>query len=174
MNIALRTCTNLQNILTLRSPIRTHNASTARSQLSVEETKTSSAFANSALFVRQHYFQILAISTQIPYPSNSMTETTHPSGLSSEQIADLLAQAEKAAANSYSPYSHFRVGAAVLLKSDVPVSPEELRDFAAAKLAAYKVPANIWVADEPFPRSGAGKTLKREIQAACLARAAQQ
>jgi long-chain acyl-CoA synthetase len=66
------------------------------------------------------------------------------------------------------------VGAAVLLKSDMTVTAQELRDFAAARLAAYKVPANIWIADQPFPRSGAGKTLKREIQAAFLTRAAEQ
>jgi long-chain acyl-CoA synthetase len=66
------------------------------------------------------------------------------------------------------------VGAAVQLKSDVTVTAQELRDFAAAKLAAYKVPANIWIADQPFPRGATGKTLKREIQAAFTARAAEQ
>ena len=44
-----------------------------------------------------------------------MTETTHPSGLSTEQIAELREIAAKAAEQSYSPYSKFRVGAAVLL-----------------------------------------------------------
>src|SRR3984885_1699740 len=69
MNIALRTCTNLQNILTLRSPIRTLNANAARSQLSVEKTETtSSAFAIPALFVRRNYFKILAISALVLVP----------------------------------------------------------------------------------------------------------
>jgi cytidine deaminase len=40
----------------------------------------------------------------------------HPSGLSSQQIAHLCTLAAQAAANSYSPYSHFRVGAALLLE----------------------------------------------------------
>ena len=44
-----------------------------------------------------------------------MTETLHASGLTSEQIATLRAQAEAAAEKSYSPYSRFRVGAAILL-----------------------------------------------------------
>jgi cytidine deaminase len=44
-----------------------------------------------------------------------MTETIHPSGLTAEKIAELRAIAEKAAEQSYSPYSKFRVGAAVLL-----------------------------------------------------------
>jgi cytidine deaminase len=44
-----------------------------------------------------------------------MSETKHPSGLSAEKIAELRELAAKAAEQSYSPYSHFRVGAAVLL-----------------------------------------------------------
>src|ERR1700693_79830 len=69
MNTALRTCTNLQNILTLRSPIKRLNASTACSQLSVEKTETSSsAFTISALFVRRNYFKILAISALVLLP----------------------------------------------------------------------------------------------------------
>ncbi|NYF79474.1 cytidine deaminase [Granulicella arctica] len=39
----------------------------------------------------------------------------HPSGLSDEQIADLCQRAAVAAQHSYSPYSRFRVGAALLL-----------------------------------------------------------
>jgi len=45
-----------------------------------------------------------------------MTETTHPSGLTAEKIAELREIAAKAAEQSYSPYSKFRVGAAVLLE----------------------------------------------------------
>ena len=45
-----------------------------------------------------------------------MSETTHPSGLTKEQIAELRSLASKAAEQSYSPYSKFRVGAAVLLE----------------------------------------------------------
>jgi len=45
-----------------------------------------------------------------------MNETTHPSGLTKEQIAELRSLASKAAKQSYSPYSKFRVGAAVLLE----------------------------------------------------------
>jgi hypothetical protein len=69
MNIALRTCTNLPNILTLRSPIKTLNANAARSQLSVEKTETaSSAFVISALFVRRNYSKIVAISALLLVP----------------------------------------------------------------------------------------------------------
>jgi long-chain acyl-CoA synthetase len=62
------------------------------------------------------------------------------------------------------------VGAAVLLRSGMKVTTDQLRDHAASRLAAYKVPANIWLTDQPFPRSGTGKTLKREIQASFASR----
>jgi cytidine deaminase len=39
----------------------------------------------------------------------------HPSGLTHDEIAELRAAAARVAANSYSPYSRFRVGAAILL-----------------------------------------------------------
>src|SRR3984885_3221639 len=69
MNTALRTCTNLRNILTLQSPIKTLNANAARSQPFPEKTETSSsAFAISALFVRRNYFKILAISALVLIP----------------------------------------------------------------------------------------------------------
>ena len=57
------------------------------------------------------------------------------------------------------------VGAAVRLKPGVRVTPGDLRDYVATKLAAYKVPAHVWITVHAFPRSGTGKTLKREIQA---------
>jgi long-chain acyl-CoA synthetase len=60
------------------------------------------------------------------------------------------------------------VGATVRLKPGMTVTVDELRNHAARRLAAYKVPANMWITDQPFPRSGTGKTLKREIQAAYL------
>ena len=47
-----------------------------------------------------------------------MPEAPHPSGLAPEAIAKLRRLAAEAASNSYSPYSHFRVGAALLLTSN--------------------------------------------------------
>jgi cytidine deaminase len=46
-----------------------------------------------------------------------MTEpqTPPPAPLPPQQIASLLATAEAVAANAYTPYSHFRVGSAILL-----------------------------------------------------------
>jgi long-chain acyl-CoA synthetase len=57
------------------------------------------------------------------------------------------------------------VGAAIRLKPGMAVTVDELRDHVATKLAAHKVPAHVWITSQPFPRSGTGKTLKREIQA---------
>jgi cytidine deaminase len=44
-----------------------------------------------------------------------MSDTKHPSGIPAEKIQELRDLASKAAEQSYSPYSKFRVGAAVLL-----------------------------------------------------------
>ncbi len=44
-------------------------------------------------------------------------------------------------------------------------APEELRDYAATHLAAFKVPALVVVRDTPLPRNATGKSLKRELRA---------
>ncbi len=48
------------------------------------------------------------------YPPDIMLDT-HPSGLIPNQIAILCDLAAQAAHHAYAPYSHFRVGAAILL-----------------------------------------------------------
>jgi long-chain acyl-CoA synthetase len=56
------------------------------------------------------------------------------------------------------------VGAVVQLRPGADVGPEELRAHVASRLAAFKVPARVWVRDEPLPRNPAGKVLKRELR----------
>ncbi|GAB3529237.1 long-chain-fatty-acid--CoA ligase [Arthrobacter monumenti] len=56
------------------------------------------------------------------------------------------------------------VVAVVVLKEDAePVEPEEIRDFVADRIAAYKYPRRVVIADE-LPKGPTGKILKREIK----------
>jgi len=55
------------------------------------------------------------------------------------------------------------VGAAVVLKEGGEATPDDLRAFMKEKVAAYKYPRVIWLADE-LPKGGTGKVLKREIE----------
>jgi len=58
------------------------------------------------------------------------------------------------------------VGAVVRLKPDASVTEDDLRAHAASVLAPFKVPAHLWLRDEPFPRGATGKIQKRELKAA--------
>lgn len=55
------------------------------------------------------------------------------------------------------------IGAAVVLKDGEQVTVDELRDYMKQKVAAYKYPRMIWLADE-LPKGPTGKILKREIE----------
>jgi long-chain acyl-CoA synthetase len=57
------------------------------------------------------------------------------------------------------------VHAVVVPRPDVSVGEEELVAHCRAAIAAYKVPKAIELRFEPLPKSGAGKTLKRELRA---------
>ena len=63
------------------------------------------------------------------------------------------------------------VGAVVQLTPGSTLTPEDLRDHVARRLAAFKVPARIEIRSDPLPRNPSGKILKRELREA-LARAA--
>jgi steroid-24-oyl-CoA synthetase len=60
------------------------------------------------------------------------------------------------------------VGAVVRLRPGMAASEADLQAHVAAHLAAFKVPARIWFADEELPRNPAGKLLKRELRDALL------
>ena len=57
------------------------------------------------------------------------------------------------------------VGAVVRVRDGVKVTEEEVREHVAARLAAFKVPAHVWIVDEELPRNASGKVLKRELRA---------
>jgi len=57
------------------------------------------------------------------------------------------------------------VGAVVHLAPGTTATQEELRAFAAARIAAFKVPVRIWFKDDPLPRNPNGKIMKRELKA---------
>jgi long-chain acyl-CoA synthetase len=54
------------------------------------------------------------------------------------------------------------VGAAVALKPSATATPDELRDFVKARVAAYKYPRHVHIVDA-LPKGPTGKILKREI-----------
>jgi acyl-CoA synthetase (AMP-forming)/AMP-acid ligase II len=56
------------------------------------------------------------------------------------------------------------VGAAVVLRAGVELSADELRNYLARHLAAFKIPAHIWFRTEQLPRIASGKIFKRQIK----------
>jgi long-chain acyl-CoA synthetase len=61
------------------------------------------------------------------------------------------------------------VAAVVAVAPDAAVSVEELREFAAGRLASYKVPARIGIRRDPLPIGATGKTLKKDLRVELLA-----
>ncbi len=55
------------------------------------------------------------------------------------------------------------MAAFVVLADGSSVTPEELREFVAERLADYKVPRRIDIVDE-LPRNATGKVLKAELR----------
>jgi long-chain acyl-CoA synthetase len=54
------------------------------------------------------------------------------------------------------------VGAAVALKAGHAATPDELREFAKERVAAYKYPRVVWLVDE-LPKGPTGKILRRSV-----------
>jgi acyl-CoA synthetase (AMP-forming)/AMP-acid ligase II len=57
------------------------------------------------------------------------------------------------------------VGAAVVLREDSELTTEELLDYLAQHLAAFKIPAHVWFRAEQLPRIASGKIFKRQLKA---------
>ena len=56
------------------------------------------------------------------------------------------------------------VAAVVNLREGATVTVAELQEFAAAKLARFKVPTQVFLRTEPLPRTATGKVLKRDLR----------
>lgn len=56
------------------------------------------------------------------------------------------------------------VGAAVLPHPGMSIDEATLQAFVAERVAKYKVPAKIWILDQPIPRNANGKFVKRELK----------
>jgi long-chain acyl-CoA synthetase len=55
------------------------------------------------------------------------------------------------------------VAAAIALKDGAEATPDELRAFVKARVAAYKYPRRVWLVPE-LPKGPTGKILKREVE----------
>jgi len=64
------------------------------------------------------------------------------------------------------PHEHYgeEVTAVVNLREGATVTVQELQEFAATRLARFKVPSQIFLRAEPLPRTATGKVLKRDLR----------
>lgn len=44
------------------------------------------------------------------------------------------------------------------------LTEEDVRDHVGARLAAFKVPTQVWIVDDELPRNASGKVLMRELR----------
>ena len=44
------------------------------------------------------------------------------------------------------------------------IDEASLQAFLAERIAKYKIPARIWILDQPIPRNANGKFVKRELK----------
>jgi long-chain acyl-CoA synthetase len=56
------------------------------------------------------------------------------------------------------------VGAVVRVRPGLALTEDELRTHAAERLAAFKVPAHVWITTDELPRNASGKVLKRDLR----------
>lgn len=56
------------------------------------------------------------------------------------------------------------VGTAVYPKPGASLTVADLQAHCAERLAKFKIPAHVWICDQPFPRNASGKFLKREVR----------
>ena len=80
-----------------------------------------------------------------------------------EVIADNPKVKEVAVAGIPDPYRGETVKAWIVLKPDITMSEEEVKDWCKERLAKYKVPSHIEFRDGELPKTTVGKILRREL-----------
>jgi long-chain acyl-CoA synthetase len=80
-----------------------------------------------------------------------------------EALYEHPAVAEVACIGITHPELGEEVAAAVALKPGASADPDELRDFAKARVAAYKYPRHVWLVDA-LPKGPTGKILRRAVE----------
>jgi long-chain acyl-CoA synthetase len=56
------------------------------------------------------------------------------------------------------------VGAVVRVRDGAALTEDAVRVHVAERLAAFKVPAHVWITDDELPRNASGKVLKRQLR----------
>lgn len=133
--------------------------------------------ADSAAFFPNGYFRtgdlgfidpqdgFLAITGRLKEQINRGGEKISPMEI--EQVARMHANISDAVAFAIPDLKYGEViGLAIVMKkAEDAISEEEMREFLKIRLATFKIPSRIWIADSPFPRtSGTGK-LQRSLLA---------
>ena len=80
-----------------------------------------------------------------------------------EALHEHPAVAEVACVGIPDPDLGEEVGAAVVLQPGASADPDELREWAKARLAAYKYPRRVWLVDS-LPHGPTGKIVRRAVQ----------
>jgi long-chain acyl-CoA synthetase len=80
-----------------------------------------------------------------------------------EALYEHPAVAEVACIGIAHPQLGEEVAAAVALKPDATAEVDELREFAKARVAAYKYPRHLWLVDS-LPKGPTGKILRRAVE----------
>ena len=80
-----------------------------------------------------------------------------------EALYEHPAVAEAACIGIRHPELGEEVAAAVALKPGASADPDELREFAKARVAAYKYPRHVWLV-EALPKGPTGKILRRAVE----------
>jgi long-chain acyl-CoA synthetase len=80
-----------------------------------------------------------------------------------EALSEHPAVAEAACVSIPDPDLGEEVGAAVVLLPGASVEPDELRDWVKARVAAYKYPRYVWLADS-LPHGPTGKIVRRAVR----------